>query len=124
MHVRHTLWRGNGCWANDTPKKDEVAATTTEEEAAAVKGDARCITFQDQAHLTTGGLAALGAEYTRCGGVASVEQSLLYTWVGERTAAHLRHPGAVHDRDHNAAKIILADGRAERLHACGAHVSP
>ena len=30
----------------------------------------------------------------------------------------------VHDRDHNAAKIILAAGRAERLNACGASVSP
>jgi putative transposase len=29
----------------------------------------------------------------------------------------------VHDRDHNAAKVILAAGRAERLHACGAPVS-
>ena len=32
--------------------------------------------------------------------------------------------GAVHDRDHNAAKVILAAGRAERLNACGAPVSP
>jgi putative transposase len=31
---------------------------------------------------------------------------------------------AVHDRDHNAAKVILAAGRAERLTACGAHVRP
>lgn len=31
---------------------------------------------------------------------------------------------AVHDRDHNAAKIILAAGRAERLNACGARVRP
>ncbi|HEY1840960.1 MAG TPA: RNA-guided endonuclease TnpB family protein [Mycobacterium sp.] len=30
----------------------------------------------------------------------------------------------VHDRDHNAAKVILAAGRAERLNACGARVSP
>jgi putative transposase len=30
----------------------------------------------------------------------------------------------VHDRDHNAAKVILAAGRAERLNACGASVSP
>ncbi len=30
----------------------------------------------------------------------------------------------VHDRDHNAAKVILAAGRAERLNACGAHISP
>lgn len=30
----------------------------------------------------------------------------------------------IHDRDHNAAKIILAAGRAERLNACGASVSP
>ena len=29
-----------------------------------------------------------------------------------------------HDRDHNAAKVILAAGRAERLNACGARVSP
>ena len=32
--------------------------------------------------------------------------------------------GAVHDRDHNAAKVILAAGRAERQNACGAPVSP
>jgi putative transposase len=31
---------------------------------------------------------------------------------------------AVHDRDHNAAKVILAAGRAERLNDCGAPVSP
>jgi putative transposase len=30
----------------------------------------------------------------------------------------------VHDRDHNAALIILAAGRAERRNACGAGVSP
>lgn len=30
----------------------------------------------------------------------------------------------LHDRDHNAAKVILAAGRAERLNACGAPVSP
>ncbi|WP_264007173.1 RNA-guided endonuclease InsQ/TnpB family protein [Mycolicibacterium celeriflavum] len=30
----------------------------------------------------------------------------------------------VHDRDHNAAKVILAAGRAERLNACRAPVSP
>lgn len=32
--------------------------------------------------------------------------------------------GAVHDRDHNAAKNILAAGRAERRNACGAPVRP
>ncbi|MGZ5396755.1 MAG: RNA-guided endonuclease InsQ/TnpB family protein, partial [Mycobacterium sp.] len=32
--------------------------------------------------------------------------------------------GAVHDRDHNAAQVILAAGRAERLNDCGARVSP
>ena len=32
--------------------------------------------------------------------------------------------GTVHDRDHNAAKVILAAGRAERQNACGARVSP
>lgn len=32
--------------------------------------------------------------------------------------------GAVHDRDLNAAKNILAAGRAERLNACGGAVSP
>src|SRR5277367_5887333 len=31
---------------------------------------------------------------------------------------------AVHDRDHNAAKVILAAGRAERLNDCGARVRP
>ncbi|BBZ01329.1 transposase [Mycolicibacterium chitae] len=30
----------------------------------------------------------------------------------------------IHDRDHNAAKVILAASRAERLNACGARVSP
>jgi len=30
----------------------------------------------------------------------------------------------VHDRDHNAAKLILAAGRAERKNACGAPISP
>ncbi|OHV04204.1 RNA-guided endonuclease InsQ/TnpB family protein [Mycobacterium talmoniae] len=30
----------------------------------------------------------------------------------------------VHDRDHNAAKVILAAGRAERRNACGAPLSP
>ncbi|HZN78319.1 MAG TPA: zinc ribbon domain-containing protein, partial [Mycobacterium sp.] len=29
-----------------------------------------------------------------------------------------------HDRDHNAAKVILAAGRAERLNACGDHARP
>lgn len=32
--------------------------------------------------------------------------------------------GAVHDRDHNAARNILAAGRADRLNACGAGVRP
>jgi IS605 OrfB family transposase len=32
--------------------------------------------------------------------------------------------GTTHDRDHNAAKNILAAGRAERLNACGGTVSP
>ena len=31
---------------------------------------------------------------------------------------------AVHDRDHNAAKVVLAAGRAERQNACGAPASP
>jgi putative transposase len=35
-----------------------------------------------------------------------------------------RASAVVHDRDHNAAKVILAAGRAERLNACGALVSP
>jgi putative transposase len=30
----------------------------------------------------------------------------------------------VHDRDHNAANVILAAGRAERLNACGTRVRP
>lgn len=39
---------------------------------------------------------------------------------------HWRCPAcrAVHDRDYNAAKVILAAGRAERRNACGASVSP
>jgi putative transposase len=32
--------------------------------------------------------------------------------------------GTSHDRDYNAAKVILAAGRAERLNACGAPVRP
>ena len=32
--------------------------------------------------------------------------------------------GVVHDRDHNAAKVILAAGQAERINVCGARVSP
>jgi putative transposase len=32
--------------------------------------------------------------------------------------------GAVHDRDGNAARNILAAGRAERLNACGGDVRP
>ena len=32
--------------------------------------------------------------------------------------------GATHDRDINAAKNILAAGRADRLNACGGGVSP
>lgn len=32
--------------------------------------------------------------------------------------------GTTHDRDHNAARNILAAGRAERLNACGADVRP
>ena len=32
--------------------------------------------------------------------------------------------GAVHDRDVNAARNILAAGRAERLNACGGDVRP
>jgi putative transposase len=32
--------------------------------------------------------------------------------------------GVGHDLDHNAAKVILAAGRAERLNACGDQVSP
>ncbi|MGH3524421.1 MAG: zinc ribbon domain-containing protein, partial [Mycobacterium sp.] len=32
--------------------------------------------------------------------------------------------GTIHDRDYNAAKVILAAGRAERLNAGGASVSP
>ncbi|WP_234801822.1 transposase [Mycolicibacterium conceptionense] len=31
---------------------------------------------------------------------------------------------ATHDRDYNAAKVILAAGRAERLNDCGARVRP
>ncbi|WP_237727025.1 RNA-guided endonuclease InsQ/TnpB family protein [Rhodococcus jostii] len=48
--------------------------------------------------------------------------------VGERKPLNVRAwtcgCGSVHDRDHNAAKNILAAGRAERLNACGARVRP
>ncbi|MFE3542522.1 RNA-guided endonuclease InsQ/TnpB family protein [Nocardia sp. NPDC059177] len=48
--------------------------------------------------------------------------------VGEKKPLHVRMwacpCGAVHDRDLNAAKNILAAGRAERLNACGGMVSP
>ncbi|WP_446223238.1 RNA-guided endonuclease InsQ/TnpB family protein [Nocardia sp. IBHARD005] len=48
--------------------------------------------------------------------------------VGDKKPLHVREwtcaCGVVHDRDLNAAKNILAAGRAERLNACGGAVSP
>jgi putative transposase len=32
--------------------------------------------------------------------------------------------GGVHDRDHNAAKNVLAAGQADRVNACGGSVRP
>ena len=63
--------------------------------------------------------------------VAGIEQDVLGVWVPARRAAiadtRVVVPDlldASHDRDHNAAKIILAAGRAESLNACGDHVRP
>nr|WP_245839594.1 transposase [Nocardia donostiensis] len=48
--------------------------------------------------------------------------------VGGKKPLHVREwactCGASHDHDANAAKNILAAGRAERLNACGETVSP
>lgn len=57
--------------------------------------------------------------------VVAVEQNLLHRWAwacARRVAAagaavDMPACRAVHDRDHNAAKVILAAGRAERLNA-------
>ncbi|MPZ00782.1 MAG: transposase, partial [Actinophytocola sp.] len=51
-----------------------------------------------------------------CGAVQDTMPLKVRTWVCGC--------GAVHDRDHNAAKNILAAGRAERLNACGVDVRP
>ena len=51
-----------------------------------------------------------------CGAVQDTMPLTVRTWVCGC--------GAVHDRDHNAAKNILAAGRAERLNACGVDVRP
>lgn len=48
--------------------------------------------------------------------------------VGEKKPLHVRQwtctCGTIHDRDLNAARNILAAGRADRLNDCGAEVSP
>ncbi|MPY82097.1 MAG: IS200/IS605 family element transposase accessory protein TnpB [Actinophytocola sp.] len=51
-----------------------------------------------------------------CGAVQDTMPLKVRTWVCGC--------GAVHDRDHNAAKNILAAGRAERPNACGVDVRP
>ena len=63
--------------------------------------------------------------------MAGVEQDLLGVRAPARRTAAARAPvgmpdvlGVAHDRDHNAAKVILAAGRAERLNDCGARVRP
>lgn len=53
---------------------------------------------------------------SECGAVTEKMQLQVRTWTCPC--------GAVHDRDINAAKNILAAGRAERLNARGAHVRP
>ncbi|WP_432924538.1 RNA-guided endonuclease InsQ/TnpB family protein [Microbispora sp. CA-135349] len=55
----------------------------------------------------------------RCSQCGTVQQSMPLN-VREWTCPC----GAVHDRDVNAAKNILAAGRADRLNACGARVRP
>jgi putative transposase len=54
---------------------------------------------------------------SHCGHVMDVMPLKIREWVCPGC-------GAVHDRDHNGAINILAAGRAERLNACGAGVSP
>jgi putative transposase len=52
-----------------------------------------------------------------CGHVMDTMPLKIRTWTCPGCAT-------VHDRDHNAASIILAAGRAERRNACGAGISP
>jgi putative transposase len=52
-----------------------------------------------------------------CGHLVDAMPLNIRAWVCPRCAV-------VHDRDYNAAMNILAAGQAERLNACGAHVSP
>jgi putative transposase len=52
-----------------------------------------------------------------CGHVMDTMPLHLRTWTCPECAT-------THDRDHNAARNILAAGRAERLNACGAQISP
>lgn len=52
-----------------------------------------------------------------CGAVAEAMPLRVRTWTCPVC-------GTTHDRDHNAARNILAAGRAERRNACGADVSP
>lgn len=52
-----------------------------------------------------------------CGHLMDTMALAVRTWTCPACAA-------VHDRDHNAAKVILAAGQAERRNACGAHVRP
>ncbi|GAB1821189.1 hypothetical protein HerbRD11066_43530 [Herbidospora sp. RD11066] len=51
-----------------------------------------------------------------CGVVSATMPLQVRTWTCEC--------GVTHDRDHNAAKNILAAGRAERLNACGDRIRP
>lgn len=51
-----------------------------------------------------------------CGAVAESMPLAVRTWTCGC--------GAIHDRDYNAARTMLAAGRAERRDACGADVSP
>lgn len=65
--------------------------------------------------------AKMTTERAWLGGVPSVALVQSVNDSGQWTCPECQ---ITHDRDYNAAKVILAAGRAERLNACGAPVSP